>query len=413
MKKAFGLSLMICIMLLVNVSLTFAAGRISVDPTSHDYGEVELNDSVDQTFTITNEGFLELEVTSITLTGANPSEFSIDDDSGFTLPRRESKDIGVTFTPTSAGNKSATLRITNNSFNDRQLDVPLTGIGVDTTNPEVVYMPLDGDWVDPYVSEAIPTIVLSFTKPMDTDSVELATGFTRYSVYLDEYEDLNTGVEEPFDIVNFTNLSTYAQWYPGQFLLDWDVDDTTLQISFKGTLQSPITGRLLRPDGLYRLVVTSNATDKSGNPLIMPDGKTDYYFNVPGYGNVDLSPQFDTQTMEFPIYITPSDSYQLLMHITQQPGWDLVDYFAGFGLSEELFNEIADVDDSGDLTGMDPQYILCHIADPNFYPFPNFEPMPAPNLQEPAAGDTVVMSIGWLTDPNDCYSIVEPAVIAI
>jgi hypothetical protein len=130
MRKAFGLSLTICVMLLVSVSLTYSAGWINVTPRFFDYGTVEVEDEKPQTFIVKNKGlFGTLNVTSITLVGADSNQFFIDGDIPFSLEPGDWKGIVVTFKPTASGNKSAILRILSNSFNNRRLRILLLGKG--------------------------------------------------------------------------------------------------------------------------------------------------------------------------------------------------------------------------------------------------------------------------------------------
>ena len=83
----------------------------------------------------------DLEVTSITLGGSDPGEFSIDGFSGpappFTLVPGASNQVTVSFNPTSAGVKTADLIITSNdpvavkpAGPGTQLLVPLQGMAV-------------------------------------------------------------------------------------------------------------------------------------------------------------------------------------------------------------------------------------------------------------------------------------------
>ena len=94
------------------VSITGSAPQpdIAVDPASNNYGVVTVGNSGSQTFTVTNEGDADLNVSATDLTGADAGEFSIDSGGGaFTLAPNASQDIVVSFSPASSGAKSATL----------------------------------------------------------------------------------------------------------------------------------------------------------------------------------------------------------------------------------------------------------------------------------------------------------------
>jgi hypothetical protein len=99
---------------------------LDVNPTWHDFGEVSVGESAVTIITLTNTGFSQITISSITIVGSGDfsSESSIY--LPFTLGYGESVDIVVTFTPSAAGDASAQLVITN----DEQFIVPLQGTGV-------------------------------------------------------------------------------------------------------------------------------------------------------------------------------------------------------------------------------------------------------------------------------------------
>ncbi|MFQ5822677.1 MAG: choice-of-anchor D domain-containing protein [bacterium] len=107
---------------------------ISVDPNSWNYGSFTVGQSLDKVFTITNSASSTgtLNVTGQSLIGTNASEFSIVSGGGtFSLAPGQSHQTTVRFAPSTAGSKTATLRITNNSNNAPTKEVPLSGTGVE------------------------------------------------------------------------------------------------------------------------------------------------------------------------------------------------------------------------------------------------------------------------------------------
>ncbi|MBU0569004.1 choice-of-anchor D domain-containing protein, partial [bacterium] len=106
--------------------------EISVSPASHNFGSVTVGSfSAPKTFTISNTGNADLAIGTITLTGTDASEFSIQNDqcSGQTIPPGENRTVQVVFSPASEGAKSANLSIPSNDPNTPILDVPLSGEG--------------------------------------------------------------------------------------------------------------------------------------------------------------------------------------------------------------------------------------------------------------------------------------------
>ena len=85
--------------------------------------------SVGQILTLTNIGAQTLSITSITVTGANATDFSENDTCGTPLVFGATCSLSVTFRPTQSGPRNASLTISDNGVVSSQ-SVPLTGTGV-------------------------------------------------------------------------------------------------------------------------------------------------------------------------------------------------------------------------------------------------------------------------------------------
>ena len=85
--------------------------------------------------TVTNTGNATLNITTVTLTGANASDFATASNTcaGAAVAANASCAVGVTFTPSAIGTRQATLQITDNASGSPQ-SVPLSGTGT-TSNP--------------------------------------------------------------------------------------------------------------------------------------------------------------------------------------------------------------------------------------------------------------------------------------
>ena len=107
----------------------FEPPDIAVDPTSWDFGIVDITDFSDKTFVVTNEGGSTLEVSSTDLD--NPDNFSIQSGGGsFSLGPDETHEIVVRFQPIPPeGPKSTTLSIVSNDSDEEEVFVHLQGIG--------------------------------------------------------------------------------------------------------------------------------------------------------------------------------------------------------------------------------------------------------------------------------------------
>ena len=113
----------------VNLS-SIAAPIGKVTPSSYDFGKWEYkNPRGSHTFTVSNMGNVNLNISSITFSGANASEFNIDGSGGsFIVPPRQSHEIVVSFNPSSSGRKVAILEINNIDPDENPLQVSLSGV---------------------------------------------------------------------------------------------------------------------------------------------------------------------------------------------------------------------------------------------------------------------------------------------
>jgi len=136
-RKIVGVSFILCIgivMLCLFPSISTAeemftvkigGPTISVSPKSVNFGSMGIGSTSTKTITVTGKGYL--TVNSITLTGANASEFNQTNNCS-SLPPDGSCTINATFNPTSSsGKKSATLSISSNDPKKPTLNVKLSG----------------------------------------------------------------------------------------------------------------------------------------------------------------------------------------------------------------------------------------------------------------------------------------------
>jgi len=135
--KFLNLSTIILVLLLGagSFSSAYAQPDISVSPTSHNFGNVtEGNSSTPLTVTISNDGDGDLTITSLSITGTDLTEFSIDPDSdtcsGEIIAPAGDCTADITFDPATEGAKSANLSISSDDPNEDPFDVSLLGTGV-------------------------------------------------------------------------------------------------------------------------------------------------------------------------------------------------------------------------------------------------------------------------------------------
>ncbi|MCP4348557.1 MAG: choice-of-anchor D domain-containing protein [Desulfobacterales bacterium] len=110
---------------------------LEISPKNYNFGNTDTDTSATQTFTVNNIGSDNLVTGSLSLTGTNASEFSIQDDtcSNKTLSSSGTCTVNVVFSPTSEGVKNAELLIPfGESGENTKAD--LTGTGSSTVQPE-------------------------------------------------------------------------------------------------------------------------------------------------------------------------------------------------------------------------------------------------------------------------------------
>ena len=109
----------------------------ALSPTTVTFGSTNLSaTSAAQTVTVINSGTAALTIASITISGANSSDFAETNTCASSVAAGGSCTIAVTFTPRAAGSRTATLTVTDNAGNvsgsTQTASLAGTGVGVPT-----------------------------------------------------------------------------------------------------------------------------------------------------------------------------------------------------------------------------------------------------------------------------------------
>jgi len=170
---------------------------ISVNPPSLDFGNVIIdNTSPAQTVTVSNNCTADLIIGTLTIEGANSSEFSIQNNncSGRTIPQSGQCTVDVVFSPDTVGTKNAALSIPSNDIYQPTFAVPLTGTG------------------------ALPDLTPPTPNPMTWATSPYQTGTTSISMVATTASDPTTPITYNFDFVNSPTGGTGgidSGWQPG------------------------------------------------------------------------------------------------------------------------------------------------------------------------------------------------------
>lgn len=118
---------------MIDLTGTGVGPAVTPSPTSLTFpAQVDTTASAAQTITLTNSGNATLNITALSIAGANAGDFMQTNTCGSSVAAGANCAINVTFTPTAGGSRSGTLAITDNASGSPQT-VALSGTGEDFT----------------------------------------------------------------------------------------------------------------------------------------------------------------------------------------------------------------------------------------------------------------------------------------
>jgi hypothetical protein len=112
-----------------SVSLSGTAKAITVSPNSVNFGNVTVGNTSPKTVTVTNAGTDPVTFNPLQITGANPGDFTLSNNTcGSSLPGASSCTVVVTFGPSATGARAANLVVTDSDLSSPST-VTLSGTG--------------------------------------------------------------------------------------------------------------------------------------------------------------------------------------------------------------------------------------------------------------------------------------------
>ncbi|MCF7810143.1 FG-GAP-like repeat-containing protein, partial [bacterium] len=120
---------------------------IAVEPDALDFGEVNVDEISEQTFTITNNGEADLIISEISTEG---DYFAVEFEDEFLLETDQEVEITVTFSPEEEGEFAGVITIISNDPDAREVEVTLAGIGRRDDEIEWTEHVIDGDFDGAY-----------------------------------------------------------------------------------------------------------------------------------------------------------------------------------------------------------------------------------------------------------------------
>jgi hypothetical protein len=112
----------------VTLSGNGTAPSLSLSATALSYGTVGVGNSSSQVVTVSNTGTGSLSITSMTISGANPGDYSQTNTCSGVVAASGSCSVTIVFTPQASGQRTATLSIYSNASSSPST-ISLTGTG--------------------------------------------------------------------------------------------------------------------------------------------------------------------------------------------------------------------------------------------------------------------------------------------
>jgi sugar lactone lactonase YvrE len=146
----------------VSLSGTGTAPQISFSPSSWGFGNQLINtSSTAESITVTNPGTATLTVSGVSITGTNAGDFSQTNNCSTVAAGSGSCTIQVTFTPSAAGSRSASISVSDNASGSPHT-VALTGTG---TAPQISFSPSSWSFGNQLINTSSTAESITVTNP--------------------------------------------------------------------------------------------------------------------------------------------------------------------------------------------------------------------------------------------------------
>ena len=239
-----------------------------------------------QTETLANVGSMVINIAGMTVVGDNPAEFVQNSNCGSTLTAGANCTVNVTFIPTQAGPRSASIRITDDTGGSPQ-SVALDGVGL-TSGPNATLSAQSMSFNSQ--TNAIQSLILTNygTASLNVSGISTTTNFS----------ESNTCIPSVASGANCTISVIFAPGTTGNFSgtlsITDDAPDGVQSVSLAGTgatgnttLSGRCVGGLVNAGGCESGSAQDLKECPSGQPAITPITET--LGCVGGFALVDLS----------------------------------------------------------------------------------------------------------------------------
>ncbi|HEX37965.1 MAG TPA: choice-of-anchor D domain-containing protein [Candidatus Cloacimonetes bacterium] len=272
--------------------------NLVISPTNHNYGDQPVGTTSSYyTFNLENTGNATANG-NISLTGSNTNQFEIhpDDYGSFSLGAGNTKNIRVRFSPTSTGNKSATLFVDGTSGTN-DVSASLCGTGTIAPTPNLVLTPTSHDFGDQQINTSSNYYTFSLENTGNAtaqgDIYLTGSNTNQFEIHPDDDGSFSLGAGNTKDVrVRFSPTSTGSK--SATLYVDGTGSTNSVSASLSGNgTSSPSPNLELTPSshnfGDQQVGTTSNY----------------YWFDLENTGNA---------TAQGDIYLTGSNSNQFEIH---------------------------------------------------------------------------------------------------
>jgi len=251
-------------------SVSIVDGDATPSLTDHtDFGSVDVSGNIIRTFTIENTGGASLNLTGsspyVSISGANAADFSVTSIPSSTITTGGTTTFDITFTPSAAGTRSASLSIANNDSDENPYDFSIQGTGTIPAAPE---MDVQGNST---------SIVDGDTTPSTVDHTDFGDADVSNDIILRTYTIENTGTA----VLNITGPVTIGGSHAADFSVVSPPDSTVAAGS--GTTEFIIS---FNPSatGIRSATLSIDNDDSDENP---------YNFSIQGNGTILNTPDIN------------------------------------------------------------------------------------------------------------------------
>ncbi len=234
----------------LNISLQVngIAPEIEVAPTSLDFGGTLVGDAVTLEITVANTGSADLAISGAPgIGGTDAGQFSQNSAcDNATISAGDNCIFEVSFTPSSSGDKSATLSIQSNDADESDVSVPLSGRGDAVPTPDVTVDPTSVDFGD--VTEGDTAGPLSVTITNQGSAALNLSGIALAGSNASDFSQSNDcGASLPAEGGNCTAMLTFTPTGTGIKSASLDIqsddpDTPNLSVPLNGTSSGDADG---------------------------------------------------------------------------------------------------------------------------------------------------------------------------